>query len=66
MKANAGMAEELLAGNTPLRATVALKGGGFIGQIKKRNDVQLIEVDDRNRDELVDRLVGRLRELAAE
>lgn len=52
---------ELLAGETPLLATVALKGGGFIDQIKQRERVELIEVDAHNRDDLVAQLSERLR-----
>lgn len=55
--------EELLAGTTPLLATVAVKGGGFIGQVKQRDDVELIEVTAGNRDELAEQLAKRLRAL---
>lgn len=36
-----------------LLATIALHGGGIIGEIKQRSDVHLIEVTRRNRDHLV-------------
>ena len=53
--------EVLLDGSTPLLATVAIKGSGFIAQIKQRADVELLEVTSHNRDELVDKLAERLR-----
>jgi nucleoside-triphosphatase len=36
-----------------LIATVSLKGSGFIAEIKKRDDVKLIEISEENRDSLV-------------
>lgn len=40
--------------------SIALKGGTFIGQIKERADVELVEVSERNRDSLVRSLAERL------
>jgi nucleoside-triphosphatase len=36
----------------PLVATVALRGGGFIAEVKKRPDVQVVEVTQANRQDL--------------
>jgi len=43
---------ELLDGTTPIVATVAGKGGGFIAEVKTRTDVEVREVTHSNRDEL--------------
>lgn len=42
----------LLAGGRPLVATVGLKGGGLIEEVKRRKDVLLWEVTRENRDRL--------------
>ena len=44
--------QRLLDGTTPVVATVASRGAGFIADVKTRNDVELIEVTLANRDEL--------------
>lgn len=50
----------LLRNETPLvLATVAMKGGGFIREVKERDDVKLVEVTPRNRDDLVAQIVGQ-------
>jgi nucleoside-triphosphatase len=55
----------LLDSGAPVLGTVALKGGGFIAEVKTRDDVALFEVTLRNRDRLVDEisrtLMNRLR-----
>jgi nucleoside-triphosphatase len=51
----------LLDSTTPLVATVALKGGGFIRRVKKRPDADLWEVTRANRDEMPSRVVDWLR-----
>jgi nucleoside-triphosphatase len=43
----------------PVLGTVALKGGGFIAEVKARNDVALFEVTVRNRDIFPDE-IGRI------
>ena len=48
-------------GEMPVMATVAMRGGGFIKEVKDRSDVELIAVNGDNRDELVDDLVERIR-----
>ncbi len=47
------LVRELLSSDTPVLATIALKGGGFIDEIRKREDVRLVELNDTNRDSLV-------------
>jgi nucleoside-triphosphatase len=49
----------LLAQPTHLVATVAKKGNGFIQQIKRRTDIELIEVTRKNRDQLPDEIAQR-------
>jgi nucleoside-triphosphatase len=44
--------KRLLGGPTPVVATIALRAGGFIAEIKARSDVQVLEVTNRNRDAL--------------
>jgi nucleoside-triphosphatase len=44
--------ETLLSRKTPLVATIARKGGGFIAGVKKRPDIELWEVTRGNRDQL--------------
>ena len=51
----------LLDGQTPLVATVAASGPGFIAEVKRRPDVELWQVTRENRDALPQRLVERLR-----
>jgi nucleoside-triphosphatase len=42
----------LLDGPLPLLATIALKGGGLVAEVKARPDVRLVEVTEANRDGL--------------
>jgi len=37
----------------PVIGSIALKGGPFIEKVKRRKDISLIEVTEKNRDELV-------------
>ena len=46
----------VLEGPVPVLASIALKGGGFIAEVKARPDVRIIEVARGNRDELPERL----------
>jgi len=43
-----------LDSENPVIGSIAQKGGTFIQQIKERGDVSLVQVTERNRDELVD------------
>jgi nucleoside-triphosphatase len=54
------MASRLLDAARPLVATVALRGGGFIAQAKKRSDVEVWQITKANRDELPQHLAGLL------
>lgn len=44
---------QLLDGERPVLATVAIRGGGLISEVKSRKDVELIAVNSTNRDSLV-------------
>lgn len=52
----------LLDGPKTLIATIALKGEGFIGQVKRRPDCRLVMVTKENRDRLPDELASELQE----
>ena len=53
-----GLIRSLLdADETVLLASVALRGGGFISQIKKRNDVMIYEMTLKNRDSLFRKII---------
>lgn len=45
--------KEILSSEKMLIATVALKGGGLIEEIKRRDDVMLFEITQKNRDSLL-------------
>jgi nucleoside-triphosphatase len=47
----------LLDSETPLLGTVALKGGGFIAEVKARSNVALFEMTVKNRDHLIDEIL---------
>jgi nucleoside-triphosphatase len=51
---------ELLGHPTNLLATISKKGDGFIDRIKRRPDVEIIEVTRKNRDELPEELVRKI------
>jgi nucleoside-triphosphatase len=50
----------LLDGPVPVVATVAVKGGGFIAEVKARPDVLIWTVSQENRDGLPDQLAAVL------
>jgi len=50
----------LLDDPTPVIATVAIRGGGFIGQVKARPDSEMWQVTRQDRDELPQRLARYL------
>jgi nucleoside-triphosphatase len=50
------LVRELLHGAGVVVATVALKGPDFISEVKRRGDVLIYEVTERNRDRLAQRL----------
>jgi nucleoside-triphosphatase len=47
------MIKEILSSEKMLIATVALKGGGLIEEVKRRDDVKLFEITQKNRDSLL-------------
>ena len=51
---------KILAGPVPVLATIAIKGGGFIGRVKMRPDVEILTVTVGNRDRLPQELAERL------
>lgn len=51
---------DLLARPSHIMATIAKRGGGFVDQIKARNDVELIEVTKENRDQLPEAIARRI------
>jgi nucleoside-triphosphatase len=48
----------LLLGPVPLVATIALRGGGFIAEVKNRPDVQVVEVTNGNRQTLPEQIAA--------
>jgi nucleoside-triphosphatase len=54
-------ARRVLTGPTPVLATVALRGGGFIAEAKGLPGVEVLEVARESRDRLVEELARRLR-----
>jgi len=55
----------LLDAPAPVIATIALKAGGFINEVKGRPDVLLYEITERNRDALLPEIAGLIRSLPA-
>lgn len=53
--------KEMLDSRKPVIATIALKGEGLISEIKKRNDVRLIEISQSNRDVLLSEILKDIR-----
>ena len=54
----------LLLGPVPLVATIALRGGGFIAEVKNRPDVQVVEVTQGNRQALPGQLAAWVKQHA--
>jgi nucleoside-triphosphatase len=52
---------ELLAQPTNLLATVSKKGNGLLEQIKRRSDLEIIEVMRKNRDQLPEELARKIK-----
>ncbi len=48
----------LLDAEMPVVATIALRGGGFIAEVKSRDDVEIREVRPANREALVEEVVA--------
>jgi nucleoside-triphosphatase len=49
---------QLLQGPVPLVATIALRGVGFIAEVKKRPEVQIVEVTNGNRQTLPEQIAA--------
>ena len=56
----------LLEGPVPLVASIALRGGGFIAEVKKRPDVQIVEVTQGNRDALPGQIAAWVKQRTAQ
>jgi nucleoside-triphosphatase len=57
---------KLLDGPIPVVASIALRGSGFIAEVKKRPDVQIVEVTQANRDELPGQIAAWVKQRAAQ
>lgn len=57
------MTRQVLDSERLFLATVAATGGGFISEVKARNDVELVLLTERNRDALAGEITERLRAL---
>jgi nucleoside-triphosphatase len=55
----------LLGEPIPVVATIALRGSGFIAEIKQRHDVQIVEVTQANRGELPAQIAAWVKESAS-
>ena len=58
------LVRNLLESDKTLVASVAMTGEGFIAQMKKRPDCQIVEITPANREKLAGDLVGWIREHA--
>jgi nucleoside-triphosphatase len=56
----------LLEGPVPLVATIALRGGGLIGEVKKRPNVQIVEVTRANRQTLPGQIAACVKQHTAQ
>lgn len=50
----------LLDSDSPVLGSIALKGEGFIGEVRLRKDVEIVSVTHKNRDSLVPVLARRI------
>ncbi len=53
--------QRLLEGPASIVATIALRGGGFIEQVKARSDVELLRVERRSGEDLLERVINLVR-----
>jgi nucleoside-triphosphatase len=60
------LVRQVLDSDNLVLATIALKGDGFIESIKKRNDVQLVELVERRREAMVEEIVRKIEDLYAQ
>jgi nucleoside-triphosphatase len=54
---------DVLDSEKPVIATIALKGAGFIAEVKNRVDIKLVEMTAGNRDALPAEIAGYVREI---
>ena len=52
--------KEILGSNKWVIATIALKGSGLISEVKRRQDVKLFEMTQRNRDALLSEILKEI------
>jgi nucleoside-triphosphatase len=50
----------LIAGRTPIVATIGARGGGFIAEVKRRRECELWEITHANRDDMPGRILAWL------
>src|SRR3989304_357892 len=55
--------KEILDSEKALVATIALKGGGLIEEIKKRDDIKLFEISQNNRESLLFEILSNVKRL---
>ena len=60
------LVRQVLDSDNVVLAAIALKGGGFIESIKKRNDVRLVELVESRRETLVEEIVREIEDLYAQ
>jgi nucleoside-triphosphatase len=53
--------KEILDSDKMVIVTIAFKGGGLIEEIKKRNDVRIFEITEKNRDSLLSEILFHLK-----
>ena len=56
-----GLLEGVLNSDKILVATIALKGGGIISEIKRRPDVRLFEITAANRDDVISEVLAHVK-----
>ena len=60
------LVRQVLDSDNVVLAAIALRGDGFIESIKKRNDVQLVELVESRREALVEEIVREIEDLYAQ
>jgi nucleoside-triphosphatase len=55
------LVREILESDKPVIATIALKGGGFLSEVRKREDVSLVELTQTNRDSLAENISEQIK-----
>jgi nucleoside-triphosphatase len=59
------LVEQALDSDKVVLASIALKGGGFIENVKKRDDVRLVELVQRRRETLAEEIVREIKDICA-